>query len=270
MRRSIVLIKILFSLSLILIVSNVNADELGSKSKPISLDYKDYKFFTISGNKSADIDFVYSETGSQDVDVDYINDVYDNTGNITGSLLLFTSEKITPSGPFINDTKLYVFQNSVTNDLIYVTVDYSSLPSIEDPEIYSLKSEIEGYKKNISNLTKWNNSLYNQTVKLNKTIGKLEKNITNLKQDISYYEGKETEFENQIDTLESKNTDLTKTYDSLKYYYNVLLILSGVTTCFLIVFIYLYIHKKADFNLRKKQLNIQDDFDDLLTDMGSK
>lgn len=214
---------------------------------------------TIESNQTVDFSFAYSETGEEDVEASHISDSYDASGNITGSLFLFTSKEIHPAGPFTNNTKLYVFQNSVDNSLFYVTVDYSSIPAVEGPEITNLTSQIEDYQKQIGNMSKKINSTKSQMKELNSTIDDLKGEINDLKKDKS-------NLTNENNKLTDKNDELTKKANNIVNNFMLPFLFGGIIGG-LVVFA---LAMKKGVSLSRKAGGCSgsgDDLDDLLTEM---
>ncbi|MCD6572524.1 MAG: hypothetical protein J7K95_00315 [Thermoplasmata archaeon] len=154
--------------------------EIGTKDNPLSLSYRECKYVTIEGNQTINLTFVCSETGTEDVEATWIQDIFDNNGNITGSLYKFTSKEIYPGGYFKNDTKLYVFQDINSRFLFYVTVNYSSIPAVEDPRIANLTEQVNNLSAELNETKSQIDSLKSQIDNLNKHVDKLKEENTNL------------------------------------------------------------------------------------------
>ena len=202
------LIKIGIAL-LILGVLTLNATaKTGTRDNPLHLSYMECKYVLIESNQTVNLTFVCSETGKEDVEAIWIQDVYEN-GSMIGSLYKFTSKEIHPEGYFKNDTKLYVFQDTNSALLFYVEVDYSSIPAVGDPRVTDLTQRL-------NNLSSRLNETMSKIVDLNSQMDNLSEENQNLEDEVENLSAKLNETKSQLNYLDNRMDNLKERIDELE------------------------------------------------------
>ena len=182
-----------------------------------TLEYKDSSMASISENTIA-MAFVFSGTGRDDITIT----LFAGAGNTT---ILYTKSKNIDTYidyKFVNDTKAYVY-SSDSGKLYRVKVDYSSVIVPEDPEIATLRAEVENHESEIANLTENNTALATALAeqsalvgKENSTVASLTSTVSSQKTEISTLTTSKNDLQGNYNVLRTEHSELAKKYEELE------------------------------------------------------